>query len=411
MKKNKIILCSFLIFYIYFFRGTYIGLNPTISGWLTNGCFLLLAVLLWSSYKHFWDKEYRVLNFAVLGFCVISILSVEKNIDYINSLSVLDDEGFYITGQQSAKSVVYSSVGLVMSALFIERLVKWGKVNLLLKILLVCIGILLIFVDIDALQHIVINDDIEGYLIGNKFNVCYLNLYFCAIYYMLHPKLDGFSKYWLLVFLAILVIVSAHTQCSTTIVGALTFIVLVFLVHGRFKKTLSRPFPMLIALLVCDVAFFFFSTWFLQFDFIQDFIVNVLHEDMTLTGRLGIYLNIQDAFDESPWIGYGVGNSGIISRMYTGAYDAQNGMVDLFLQVGIVGCLLYVFILFMLFKQIRDRYESVFPTVVLVYSVIIISMVEIPFKHVFLLLSFFLLIKESLNSKGDTVTSHFPKLK
>jgi O-antigen ligase len=411
MKKNKIILCSFLIFYIYFFRGTYIGLNSTISGWLTNGCFLLLAVLLWNSYKHFWDKEYRVLNLAVLGYCVVSILSVEKNIDYINSLNVLDNEGFYITGQQSAKSVVYSSIGLVMSALFIERLVKWGKVNLLLKTLLVCIGILLIFVDIDALQHIVINDDIEGYLIGNKFNVCYLNLYFCAIYYMLHPKLDGFSKYWLLVFLAILVIVSAHTQCSTTIVGALTFIVLVFLVHGRFKKTLSRPVPMLIALLVCDVAFFFFSTWFLQFDFIQDFIVNVLHEDMTLTGRLGIYLNIQDAFDESPWIGYGIGNSGIISRMYTGAYDAQNGMVDMFLQVGIVGCLLYVFILFMLFKQIRDRYECVFPTVVLVYSVIIISMVEIPFKHVFLLLSFFLLIKESLNSKGDTVTSHFPKLK
>lgn len=407
MKKSNIILCSFLIFYIYFFKGTYIGLNPTISGWLTNGCFLLLATLLWNSYKHFLDREYRALNLAVLGFCIVSILSVQLNIGYINSLSVLDAEGFFIVGQQSAKGVAYSSIGLVMSALFIERLAKWGKVDLLLKTLMVCMGILLVFVDIDAMRHVVINDDIEGYLIGNKFNVCYLNLYFCAIYYMLHPYLEGMSKYWLLAFLAVLVIVSIHTQCSTTIMGALTFIVLIFVIHGKFKKTISTPSSMLLTLLICDIAFFFFSTWFLQFDFVQNFIVNVLHEDMTLTGRVGIYLNIQDAFDESPWIGYGVGNSGIISQMYAGVYDAQNGLVDLFLQIGIIGCLLYVFILYLLFKQIRNKYKRVFPITVLVYSIIIISMVEIPFKHVFLLLSFFLLTE----APTEKTVKNKPKIK
>lgn len=400
MSNLKIIVSSFLIFYTYFFKGTYIGLSPTVSGWIANGCFLLLAVLLWNSYKHFLDKKYRWLNLAVLTFCIISILSVKLNIGYINSLWVTDDEGFYLTGPQSAKGVAYSSIGLVMSVLFIEALVWESKLEYFLKTLLVCIGIFLVFVDIDAMQHVVvINDEIGGYLIGNKFGVCYLNLYFCTFYYMLHPKLEGLSKWLLLLFVAILIMVSIHTQCSTTVMAAATFLVLIFLVHGRGKKLLSKPFSFFLALVICDVAFFFFSTWFLQYDFVQDFIVNVLHEDMTLTGRLEIYLNIQDAFENSPWIGYGVGNSNIISRLYTGAYDAQNGLVDLFIQVGFIGCALYLLVLYELFQQIQDKYEYVFPIIVFAYTVLVISMVEIPFNHLFLLISFFSLAEPATKRK------------
>lgn len=391
MKSYKLYFCSFLIFYTYFFKATYIGLSPTISGWLDNGVILLLTLLVVKFFKNFTNKKYLIMNMGILAFAIIAVLSIHFNIDYIDKLKVLDSEGLYISGNTTEKGTLYKMLALLSTAMFIEQLAIIGKVKILLKTLFTCIGVLLIFVDIDAMLHVVVNDDIGGYLIGNKFNVTYLNLYFCAIYSMMHPKLDSHTRIYLLFFIAVLIIVSIHTQCSTTVMGGFTFLILIFFMGNKWKRILSKPVTFIITLLICDVLFFFFTTWFLQFDFVQDFIVNVLHEDMTLTGRLGIYLDIQDAFAESPWIGYGLGNSGIISKMYTGAYDAQNGLVDLFIQVGIIGCLIYVFILFKLFQQIKDKYEMVFPIVVFIYSILMISMVEIPFKTEFIIISMLLL--------------------
>ena len=401
MKDYKLKICSFLVFYTYFFKATYLGASPTISGWLDNGVVLLLTLLVANCYKYFISKKYRLLNLGILAYCIVSILSVHFNINYIDSLMVLNEEGDYISGETTEKSAIYSMLALLSSAMFIEHLTTTCKVWILLRTLFVCMGILLIFVDIDAMQHVVIDDSIEGYLIGNKFNVTYLNLYFCTIYSMMHPKLNKQARVWLMLCIAVLMVVSIHTRCTTSLLGAVTFFFFIFFMGPKWKKIFSKPRTFFIALLICDVIFFFFTTWFLQFDFVQDFIVNVLHEDMTLTGRLGIYLNIQEAFTESPWIGYGIGNSGIISKMYTGAYDAQNGLVDMFIQVGIIGCIAYFYILYKLFQQIKDRYVMVFPIIAFVYSTLVISMVEIPFKSVFIVLSL-LLLTEHISTNSQT---------
>lgn len=393
MSKQKIRICSILLFSIFFFKLTYLGFSPTISGWFINGCFLLLAALLIKDIKYLFSSEYRWINIFVVAYCVISILSVEMNVDYVNSLSVVDWEGYYISGVQSSKGVLYSSLGLVMTALFMERVSVFGRVEVMLRTLLCCMGALLVFTDIDAMQHVVINDSIDGYMVGNKFTVCYLNLYFCSLYYMLHPNLRKKEMVLLTLFLLILVMVSIHTRCSTTLLGAAVFVSMTFLPKKKFRTAASKPRYVFLTLFVCDILFFFFTPWFLQFEVVQDFIVNVLHEDLTLTGRLDIYMNIQDAFNESPWIGYGVGNSGIMSMMYAGVFDAQNGLVDMFLQVGFLGCGCFLAILGLLLKQVGDSYENVYPIVVLVYAILAISMVEIPFKHSFVFMTFLLLSK------------------
>ena len=87
--------------------------------------------------------------------------------------------------------------------------------------------------------------------------------------------------------------------------------------------------------------------------------------------------------------------------MYTGAYDAQNGLVDMFIQVGIIGCIAYFYILYKLFQQIKDRYVMVFPIIAFVYSTLVISMVEIPFKSVFIVLSL-LLLTEHISTNSQT---------
>jgi len=398
MRKSKIILCSLLIFSIFFFKLSYFGVSPTVSGWFTNACFLLLAALLCKESKVFFDKDYLWINLSLLAFSIISVISVEANVDYIQTLNVQYRDGEYISGVTSSKNVLYTSLGLIMSAIFVEKNADAGNFRTMLRTLLFCMGILLMPVNIDAMKHVVVFDDIEGYMVGNKFTVCYLNLYFCAIYYMAHPILNHKQKQLLLLFIFMLAAVSIHTQCTTTLLGAVVLAVLAIFSSDRMKKHLSSIKIVFFTLFVCDILFFFFTPWFLQFDFVQDFIVNVLHEDLTLTGRLDIYMNIQDAFEESPWIGYGVGNSNMISRMYTGAFDAQNGLADLFIQFGALGCLTFLMIIFLLFRQIKNKYVTVYPIVVFVYAIFAISMVEIPFKHSFV---FFLLML--LQKKNDNV--------
>ena len=394
MGKSKIIICSLLIFSIFFFKLSYFGVSPTESGWFTNACFLLLAVLLCKDCRVFINKEYLWINLSLLVFSIISIISVEANVDYIQTLNVQYSDGEYISGVTSSKNVLYTSLGLLMSAVFIENNTDSGKLRIMLKTVFYCMGILLIPVNIDAMKHVVVFDDIEGYMVGNKFTVCYLNLYFCVIYYMIHPILAYKQKCLLLLFILMLAVVSIHTQCTTTLLGAAVLGVLAFFSNNNTKKCLSSVKMVFITLFICDILFFFFTPWFLQFEFVQDFIVNVLHEDLTLTGRLNIYLDIQDAFGESPWIGYGVGNSNMISRMYTGAFDAQNGLADLFIQFGALGCSSFLMIIFLLVRQIRNKYNIVYPIVVFIYAIFAISMVEIPFKHSFVFFLLMLLQKQ-----------------
>lgn len=407
MSKTKIRLITLLLFFIFFFKLTYIGFSYTLSGWFTNGCFLLMTVLLARQFRYLFVKEYRTLNVFLISFCIISILSVEKNIAYVGSLPVVDYEGNYMEGVQSIKGAVYSSLGLIMTALFVERISVVNGMKIMLQTLLYCMGFLLLFADIDAMLHEVINDSIDGYMLGNKFTVCYLNLYFCIVYYMLHPTLKGRKeKYALLLFLLVLVIVSVHTRCSTTLVGAGVVIAMTFFIK-KYRYVVSKPISVFLMLFVCDIMFFFFTPWFLQFEWVQNFIVNVLHEDLTLTGRLNIYINIQDAFDKSPWIGYGVGNSNIISMMYAGVFDAQNGLVDMFLQVGLLGCGCFLAVLWLLLKQIGNRVDNVYPIIVLIYAIVAISMVEIPFKHSFIFMTLLLLGNKHSEEAASNSSSVF----
>lgn len=408
MSKAKIQFCSFLLFFIFFCKLFHFGIDPTVSGWFGNMCVILFVVLMAPDFKYLFAREYRWLNISLIAFGIISILSVELNISYMNSILVWGFDEEELTGVLSSKSITFASIGLLMMALFIERLADTKHVALCLRILLYCLGAFLVCVDIHAMQVQVINDSIDGYMVGTKFEVCYLNLYFCALYYMLHPKMTPLERNKLIFFIAILIIVSLHTECTTTLLGAAVFIFMVFFVKGKFKKIFARPLTFFIALIICDILFFFFTPWFLSFDFVQDFIVNVLHEDPTLTGRLEIYVNIQEAFNDSPWIGNGVGNSGVVSRMYTEVFDAQNGLVDLFIQVGITGCVAFLSILFLLVRQIRDRYQMVYPTIALLYTMLVISMVEIPFSHTFIFMIFFLLIKRRADLEDPASASAIP---
>ena len=158
-----------------------------------------------------------------------------------------------------------------------------------------------------------------------------------------------------------------------------------------------------------------FATWLLQFESFQYILVNILKEDITLTGRVQIFASIQQAFTLSPWIGLGYGNSMVVSHYFTGALNSQNGLIDLFIQVGFLGVFTFIALLYNVSKKIASNTELRYPLAVLIYTAIVISMAEIPFKFIFIFFLSFCFIEEEaynedfenddINNESDEYTN------
>ena len=124
----------------------------------------------------------------------------------------------------------------------------------------------------------------------------------------------------------------------------------------------------------------------------QDFIVNVLHEDLTLTGRLMIFENIMEAFNNNIWFGYGYGNSNLISVYYMCGENPQNGLIEVFLNIGIVGCLTFFMVIYNACKFVRIDHYYKYPTLVYLFTMIVISTIEVPFQKIFIFVTMLLLL-------------------
>jgi len=374
-----------------------LGLNPTIGGWITNFLFLFVIYNCRKTLFSFFRGEYRLINIFTVLYCIWIVFSSYKNQDGSDAALYMEQLSDYgIEGQiTEVKRAFWISLKVFTTVLFFETISKNNQVEQFLKIAFYVVLIYTLFVDI----YTFMGKDRNEY--GGKFIVLYLNLYLTVIYFRLHPNLRNKSKLFFILFLSLTACVGLYTGCSTIIVTLIPFVFLTFC-DKKYFSFLYNPLFFLITLIICDGILFFFSSWLLSFDFVETFIVDVLNEDMTLTGRLGIYGTIGEVFYDSPWYGLGIGNYMGVSMVLTGCANAQNGIVNLFLEVGLVGCVIFVCWLMQLIKHAK-RYRTVtYPIVAFVYAELVVSMVEIPFSYIaFLIMSSFLL----LHSKSDLVIS------
>ena len=103
-------------------------------------------------------------------------------------------------------------------------------------------------------------------------------------------------------------------------------------------------------------------------------IVDVLGEDMTLTGRLGIYAGVASLLEHIPLFGYGTGNSHLITMMNEIGPNAQNGLFNLIIEIGIVGVIVYMSILIIMIKKQSSSILS-YPILCFIYVMIVLSSV------------------------------------
>lgn len=91
------------------------------------------------------------------------------------------------------------------------------------------------------------------------------------------------------------------------------------------------------------------SLWLV--DNLESIVVDVLGKDLTLTGRTDLWMSVLEMIKQRPWLGYGYqafwngldGPSAVVWRAEAWRVpDAHNGFLDLLLQLGIVGMVVFL---------------------------------------------------------------------
>ena len=220
---------------------------------------------------------------------------------------------------------------------------------------------------------------VDGYLIGNKFQISYLHIMLFVLCYALN---EGKKKRFFLLSMhyALAVYISIVSACSTALVGCGIIAIMVIL-RDRIEKVI-RSWGIALGMIgICD-SLLLVNAAILTNKHVSYFIQDILGKNVTLTGRLRIYSLVHLAVEKNIWFGSGIENNYAVTMEAFSAANAQNGLLDCLVSFGVVGVILLACILMMSFNRGKSR--ASYPLYLIVYVFIFISMVEVTFKQDFI---------------------------
>lgn len=226
------------------------------------------------------------------------------------------------------------------------------------------------------------------YFFGNKFSTSYYFILFAGLIYVRYWEQIQGKLRWKLAFLALSAGVAALSfwlYCTTAALAA-AVLVAGALLPRKLRRFFSQPAVLMIIVLVCGVIPFVIN-WILENKFVQYIIVDVLGENLVLTGRKRIYSMLAGVIGKRFLFGYGYGNNAVQLAVSFG--NAQNGLLQFWVDYGAVGVVLF---LGMIWRGTRascgkDAYWGMY---LLAYTMIVASIVEISYNFIFFLAVFFL---------------------
>ena len=199
-------------------------------------------------------------------------------------------------------------------------------------------------------------------------------------------------------------LLSIRTQCTTMIIGVIVFYYLLYKLKGKSK--LYKPGFYLFGLFVFDILFLLIINWILTIPVVQYVIVDILKEDLTLTGRVGIYAKLGAVLNESPLIGFGWGNSYVTSLMYEIGSNLQNGLLNMYIEIGLLGCFLYLTLIIFLMKY-SIKNKSSYPIICFIYMMLVLSSIEIIYTNYFTSFVTLLLLNDAESVKQEKGRNYY----
>lgn len=299
---------------------------------LIVGIFVLLQI----RYIKFQDVVFLLVT-LLMGLCIVMS-------SYINK----------VNSDALRASIYYAAFLFIMCTFLIEA----GNKKVLRQVLLGGkVYLMIVLLINDVLMVIMPNTfynisgrDIGTTLLGNKFNVSYSHLMLMFILVFLDENSKNRNKK-VIVYAILLSILCLYVECSTTLLACWVFVILYFLPQ-HLRAFISKP-------VVCIIVFFLSAFLLLSFSGILSWgpvkylIVNILHRDATLTGRMQVYPYIYRLVSSKKWWGYGYGTD-IVLKTSIWYANAQNALWDFVICYGFITTVFLI--IYMMFSV--NRYSK-----------------------------------------------------
>lgn len=143
------------------------------------------------------------------------------------------------------------------------------------------------------------------------------------------------------------------TWSATSVVGCTLFFVIIIMNEMNCRPRFMNSYTYLVVTLVV----FFSIVIFQFFDIFRVIIVNLLHKDMTFTGRIAIWDLTMYVISRKPVFGYGVMDA-MDSMSIINASHAHNYYLQVGYECGVVGLVCFSVILLMTCKKLYDARSS-----------------------------------------------------
>lgn len=225
----------------------------------------------------------------------------------------------------------------------------------------------------------------EFLFMGGKFTTAYILIFYLMLFYIAWSGNKIFSKRYKNIIFIIQSVCCAwicwaiHT--STGVIAIMLLMILI-LIPGRILKIINNPI-IFVGLIIGSAIIVFSLSVILNNLYVQDLLVNILHEDFTLTGRMQLYELLYPLMMKSGFWGGGFGSYVATQLGYHGWYDAQNGLAEIILTYGFLGAGSFLGLTF-ISSLSSKKYIEPLNAAILVF--VFIAIIEIPFNSKFIFL-------------------------
>lgn len=151
------------------------------------------------------------------------------------------------------------------------------------------------------------------------------------------------------------------TKSSTSMIGI--FLVIVFIILSNIIKTDNKMYKILNikSYFITYIVLFFSIVIFRIQNLFKFLIVDILEKDLTLTGRTYIWDYVIEFIKDKKLLGYGLEDSMVRLRKtnYWVSTHAHDQLLEITYKTGIIGLLIYIFIMIKSFKEIYKYRNNV----------------------------------------------------
>ena len=396
MSNKKIIIASFFLFhsfFIYLDDGSGIGRR-------VQAVFLFLFILIFNTrIKYIFKIRNKgvlfSLLFYVISLFITSILNKSIDTSYFLRINIPSVRNEYVSSSYTLGIMCAIVVFMHFSFVFYLNMIK--KTDVLINVFFKLCLVYCIIADLFLITGVSITK--ADTIFSNKFALSYMHLYLVTFFCLKQTLVFQKVKY-LYVFLLFAVVISIYSECTTAVIGCLVL----FIVYRYRQYFLHKIFNTKIIILCLAVCALFpvFVSLIINSPIISYIVVDILGEDLTLTGRTNIYETFSYVAFLRLFSGFGLGTGGSVMMFLYGYANAQNGIVELFLEQGVLGVISVLFLLIACLKVAEQNNKKiVFPVQALVLTLIIMSTVEITIDTKFVIFLSLLLITNKICVKTN----------